>query len=376
MKRILFVVLSLLFYSLASAQSLPVYSPSGPGQLAVSKCSNRPCLTRDGVGPYRPKGLIVLGLATASSSGPLLTPTFRKIEQDFSPNTLLAVRKFGADSVRFNVSQVNLDPQSRYYDAAYAGQIVSYTRQARALSLTVLVEINDEQPPNTERQGVPSEATMRAWEQLAPLFETDQGIMLGVYNEPKIAGTNSSELAAWQASYNAVVAKLRVLGAKNVLVIDGPNFAQLPTAALSYLVTDSAHNLLYGVHPFPRGKMAFPNGWPDLFQSFCAPSNGVLCQITAWNMYGSAKGIEHGICPHENPKQTQMPANSQRLFEVAKEMNSGVYGWAFDYPDVIMDSSDPLSKTVNFDNFVDCRRTPPPWGGGELLRRNFTNPRW
>src|ERR1700691_5757477 len=123
MKLIPFVIVGLFSYGSASAQQVPPYSPSGAGQLVVSKCSGRPCLTRDGVGPYRPKGLIVLGLATATSSRQLLTPTFQKIEQSFSTNTLLAVRKFGADSVRFNVSQVNLDPQSSYYDAAYAGQI-------------------------------------------------------------------------------------------------------------------------------------------------------------------------------------------------------------------------------------------------------------
>jgi len=315
---------------------------------------------------------------TATSSRALLTPTFRKIEQDFSTNTLLAIRKFGADSVRFNVSQVNLDPQSSYYDAAYAGQIVSYVQQARALTFTVLVEINDEQPPNTARLGMPSDATVRAWERLAPLFAADQGIMIGAYNEPTIAGTSSSDLAAWQAGYNSVVAKIRAVGAKNVIVIDGLNFAGfLPAAALSYLVTDSANNLVYGVHPFPRGKLAFPAGWPDAFERFCASSNGVQCQITAWNLFGSVfNGIAHSICPHENPQQGQMPAVSQRLIDAARDMNSGIYGWAFDYPDVIMDSRDPLAKTVNFDSFVDCRRTPPPWGGGELLRRNFNDPKW
>jgi len=380
MKLIPFVIVGLFSYGSASAQQVPPYSPSGAGQLVVSKCSGKPCLTRDGVGPYRPKGLIVLGLATATSSRQLLTPTFQKIEQSFSTNTLLAVRKFGADSVRFNVSQVNLDPQSSYYDAAYAGQIVSYVQQTRALGLTVLVEINDEQPPNTDRLGMPSDATLRAWEHLAPLFAPDQGIMLGAYNEPKVPGESSSGLASWQAGYSSVVAKIRAVGAKNVIVIDGPDVAKLPTAALSYLVADSAHNLVYAVHPFPKGAMAFPNHWPDLFGRFCASPN-VQCQITAWNMFGSGPnatghGSEHMICPHENPKQVQMPAISQELFDAAKAMNSGIYGWAFDYPDVIMDSRDPLAKTVNFDNFVDCRSSPPPWGGGELLRRNFSDPSW
>jgi hypothetical protein len=378
MKQIAFFALTLLFCSSSNAQELAPYSPSGPGQLVVAKCFGNPCLKRDGVGPYRPKGLIVLGLATAASSRPLLTPTFRKIEQDYSINTLLAIRAFGADSVRFNVSQVNLDPQSSYFDATYSGQIVSNVQQARALKLTVLVEINDEQPPNTARLGMPSDATVRAWQRLAPLFASDQGIMLGAYNEPTNVGISSSDLVAWQAGYNNVVAQIRGAGAKNVIVIDGLHFAgQLPAAALSYLITDSAHNLVYGIHPFPRGKLAFPAGWPDAFQRFCAPANGVLCQITAWNMFGSvSNGIAHSICPHENPQQSQMPAISQRLLDAAKSMNSGVYGWAFDYPDVIMDSRDPLSKTVSFDNFVDCRRTPTPWGGGELLRRNFKDPKW
>jgi hypothetical protein len=378
MKLVLFVAISFLSCGWADARQLHPYRPSGPGQVAVSTCSGKPCLTRDGVGPYRPKGLIVVGLAAAASSRPLLNPVFRKIAQDFSMDTVLAIQQFGADSVRFNVSQVNLDSQSSFYDAGYAAQILSYVQQTRALGLTVLVEINDEQPHETGRLGMPSDATGRAWKRLAPLFAPDLGIMLGAYNEPTNPGASSSDLAAWQSAYNSVVATIRATGAKNVIIIDGPQSAKnLSPAALSYLVTDNAHNLVYGVHPFPKGKIAFPAGWPDAFLRFCTSSKDVLCQITAWNIFhSSAKGNEHSICPHENAKQAQMPAVSQRLFDVAKTMNSGIYGWAFDYPDVIMDSSNPLSKTVNFDNFVDCEHTPIPWGGGELLKHNFADPRW
>ena len=371
---------SLLLCVSAPAQEpkIPPYDPSGPGQVSVSTCSGKPCLKRDGIGPYRPKGLIIEGLSAARSSWPLLSPAYRDMGEKLSMNTLVALRQFGADSVRFNVSQVNLDVQTSFNDDSYADQIVLDVRAARALGMTVLLEVNDEQPPKSGRLGYPSDSTERFWKRMLPLIGNDQGIMLGAYNEP-LLDENENDLSAWQAGYNRIVAAIRSAGAKNVIVVDAPYWGQhLTPAALNHLVTDSAHNLVYGVHPFPVGPMARPAEWPRLFQQFCT-SSSVLCQITAWNMYDLVvNGFEIKACPNQSPEQfqRQMPVTAQRLLDVAKSMNSGIYGWAFDYPNIIMDSSAPLSKTVSFNNFIDCQHTPTPWGGGELLKRNFADPKW
>jgi endoglucanase len=328
-----FVVLAAAITTISDSRAAAAEHLSNSGRVTVSKCSGRPCLKRDGVGPYRPKGLIVEGLSTSSNTWPELSPAYRAMGQALTFDTLVAIKKFGADSVRFNVAQVNLDPQSNYYDPKYAGLVASYAHRARGLGMTVLVEINDEQPPGSGRLGRPSDATSRAWRTLAPLLADDQGIMLGAYNEPTLKGMDPADLAKWQTNYDSVVKTIRDAGARNVIVVDGPYFGQqLTPQALSYLVTDPANNLVYGVHPFPQGKIAFPYAWPDLFQNFCSAPN-VLCQLTAWNMYDlTVNGFEVKACPVQRPHQEELPGVALQLLHVAKMLNSGIYGWAFDYP--------------------------------------------
>jgi hypothetical protein len=346
--------------------------------IVVSNCGPLPCLKRNGIGPWRPKGLIFEGVGTASSSWSLLTPKFRVINESFSPQVLKAARDFGADSIRFNVAQANLDAQSQYYDAGYVRAIEAAVSQARGLGMTVLLEINDEEPPKIARAGHPTSATSRAWEQLTPRFNSDKGVMYGLYNEPTMSGTSPADLAEWQSDNNAVIATVRASGSRNVVVVDCPYFGgDCELEALNYLITDPAHNIVYGVHPFPVGPLAFdtPGGWAKHFRNFCS-SSAVLCQFTAWNIYYVAPDIQ--ACPHASPEayQRTLPDAMHRLFNVAKSLNSGMYGWAFDYPDVIMDSRTPLTKSVGFGSFADCKRTHGPWGGGELLREEFTSPDW
>lgn len=359
--------------------AVPGYDPHGPGQVVVGNCSGAPCLKRDGVGPYRPKGLILEGLAAAPSSFKMLTPAFRDMGERLQANpqkVLSDVKAFGADSVRFNIAQANLDPKSEHFDAKYVDQVVELVQRARAMKLVVLVEINDEQPPKLGRLGHPSDATDRVWQQLLPRFADDQGILIGAYNEPTMSGTNPAGLAEWQSSYNGAVAAIRATGAKNVVVVDGPYFGtQLPPDALSYLVNDPAHNLVYGVHPFPKGRIAYPEGWPATFEQFCSDAR-VQCQMTAWNIYSlTVNGFKVAACPAASPKEAQagLPNVSKQLLQVAKKLNSGMYGWAFDYPNVIVDRE---GKAVGFRNFVDCDNTPGPWGAGELLKGEFADPRW
>jgi endoglucanase len=346
--------------------------------IEVSNCGKLRCLKLNGNGPWRPKGLIIVGLAAARSSWPMLTGKFREITEGYSPQVLRAARNFGADSIRFNVAQVNLDSQSQYYDAGYAPAIEAAVSQARALGMTVLLQINDEQPPNTGRAGHPTDATSRAWQQLAGRFNSDRGVMYGLYNEPTMSGTSPTDLAEWQSGYNGVMATVRASGSKNVVVVDCPHFADdCEVEALSYLITDPANNTVYGVHPFPRGPNAHntPRGWGQHFRDFCS-SGQVLCQITAWNIYYVSPKVES--CPHGSLEayQRTMPDVMRELFDTAKSLNSGVYGWAFDYPDVIMDSRAPLTKPVGFGNFLGCEKTQAPWGGGELLKEKFNSRDW
>ena len=360
---------------------LPRYNPVGAGQVAVSTCDGRPCLKRDGRA-WRPKGLVVEGIDTAPKSWHLLTQNFRAINQRFSVETLVAVKRFGADAVRLNVAPVNLDPQSSIYAPAYLPRIVKYVRCARSLGLVVFLQLNDQEPPNTGRVGVPSAQTVRVWQQIAPLFIQDQGVMFGAYNEPSISGDNEVDLTSWRALYQMVVDAIRETGARNVIGIDAPYFAaDLRVEALAHLIEDD--NVFYAVHPFPVGAMSFdnaPGGWPRLFMDFCAPTNGVLCQFTAWNLYYIQANIQ--ACPYASDIEHQlaMPQISQHLFDVAKTLNAGIFGWAFDYfagdKGIIMDASAPLTKTVGFGEWSGCHTTPLPWGGGELLHTNFADPGW
>ena len=92
---------------------------------------------------------------------------------------------FGADLIRFQVSQDSSDPKSAIYSSAYIDEVVHAVHLARSRGFAVIVSIQSRKPSGGDNpSGLPTDGTLRAWLNLAPRFSSDDGVMLELFNEP------------------------------------------------------------------------------------------------------------------------------------------------------------------------------------------------
>ena len=81
---------------------------------------------RDGA-PWVAEGVTLVGLV-APRVGSHDKPTYAAARAAFGPDMLAEVRRFGADLVRFQVSQAGLDPKSKSHDPATATRCSTRSR--------------------------------------------------------------------------------------------------------------------------------------------------------------------------------------------------------------------------------------------------------
>lgn len=205
----------------------------------------------------------------------------------------------GADCVRIQFAQTGVDPQGLYRSQTFTNDVIAAAKAARAAGLTVILSDQDEaQTGETNEPGLPAGGAQGAWANLlttAPWIGQDTGIMLEIYNEPFIGVTPegpppTADWTQWQTAMNALIAKIRGTGAKNVLIADGLEHAEELTGALP--LTDTISPVIYGSHPYAHnyedqnaagtdenGNVVAGTGWNVMFGNFAA-STPVI--VTEW----------------------------------------------------------------------------------------------
>jgi hypothetical protein len=71
--------------------------------------------------------------------------------------------KFGADTIRFHISQAGLDPQSSLYDPVYVSQILEPFELARQSGFAIILVMDAQQDGMPDLKCMPSASTERAW---------------------------------------------------------------------------------------------------------------------------------------------------------------------------------------------------------------------
>jgi hypothetical protein len=139
---------------------------------------------RDGK-PWIAEGVTLVGLV--SPEGRLRNkPTYAAARAAFGPGMLGEVRRFGADTVRFQVSQSGLDPRSKDHDPDYRDEVLDAVALTRAAGLNVIVSMQWQGVSGRRGEGLPTGATRRAWASIVPAFGDDRGVLLEIFNEPEI----------------------------------------------------------------------------------------------------------------------------------------------------------------------------------------------
>ena len=166
----------------------------------------------------------------------------------YSTAELSAIKTWGADSIRFQLSQPGADPEDPLYDPIFLKQLVDGVKFARSIGLNVIVSIQDEeQSGEANSTMLPNDATSRVWKNLAPLLNGDNGIVYEMFNEPQ-PPPNAADWQQWASAMNAVVLTIRATGATNTLVADGLNFAESLDGVIP--LSDPLHQVIYSTHPY------------------------------------------------------------------------------------------------------------------------------
>ncbi|HWG16490.1 MAG TPA: cellulase family glycosylhydrolase [Acidobacteriaceae bacterium] len=286
-------------------------SSGGTGKITIS--SN--VLMKDGV-PWTPRALQLNAFVASPAAA---AGVYAQAYQHFTLGELSALQAWGADTVRFQIGQPEMDPQSSLYSAAFVGQVQAAVAQAKTLGLTVILSVQDAAATGeTAPASLPNAGTTRAWSTLMTIANGDQGILFEMFSEPSLSATPTN-WTAWQSAFQSLVTALRGAGAKNVLLADGlqggTTFAGAPA------LTDTLAQTGFAVQPwfFPnyRTTAAYDAAFGNL-----AGTNVVVA--TAWSTLDGG-----GYTEYCGPTT---PADAQTLLNYLLAKKIGVTGFAFDDP--------------------------------------------
>jgi endoglucanase len=220
---------------------------------------------------------------------------------------LNAIKTWGADTVRLQLSQRAADPQDPggYYDANFVTAYVDAVKYARSIGLNVIVSIQSEMQPPTASgggyySGDLSDATTRVWNNLAPQLNGDDGIMYELFNEPDYASSYQPDSTAWtnyNAAANPLVTAIRATGATNILISDGLHQAQ----TLYNLVPLNDAKVVYSVHPYFHGhpdeeSPAWDTRWGDV-----QTNDSIPIIAGEWATLAS-EALYSGFCDADTPQ--------------------------------------------------------------------------
>ena len=269
-------------------------------------------------------------------------------------------RVFGADTIRFAVSQPGLDPQSPIYEPAYLDELLTAFKEARAAGFVVI--------PSMDAQGengieglpcMPNDSTVRAWKKLAPPLANDPGVMFELFDEP-CKTMQPPDRAEWAKDTQSIVDAIRATGAKNILLVDGLHYAR-STSGLFPLIHDSLPNrMALAVHPYlSKGWYVNEQQWKREFGAEAAKYPTIASEWNAVSTGGGCVGPD-------------MPSVALSLIRYLESLHIGLVGWAIDsnYGRLVKDHTS--FEPTDYSSFTECTKTPTDSGGGKLLA-NYPN---
>jgi len=243
----------------------------------------------------------------ASADQQELTTAWTAMTTDTDTELLAMEEHWQANTVRFHVSEGALAYENEQGLSQYTDAVGSVIRQARAMGLVVIVDVDTEQfgctPAHNYPAGgsglptLPTGKMKEAWAQLLPQLGNDPGVILEPMNEPDVVTECGSNLttqqlrADWAAGCGSPDIGMVSLGTwlrsqapDNVLVFDGNQFAGMFdgfTAASFSMPANSA----YAVHPFyyVDGPAAWDQRFGDLEAAPSAGGQGQAVVADAWN---------------------------------------------------------------------------------------------
>ncbi len=271
--------------------------------------------TRNGV-TWAAKGVTIVGRVAPR---PLLKGDYVKAHDMYDATLLRQIRSFGADTIRFQVSEASLDPRSPNYDANYKDEVLDAVTLASDMGFVVIISMQWHGPAGGPgAAGLPSARTKRAWKAIAPTYASMTNVMFEVFNEPSPKNDTAQNWKRWQQAMQDLVNTIRQ-SAGNVLLLDGLRSAHLLTSVPD--IVDPLNKTGYAVHPYFEKYNRTLAQWQNNWGSF-ATTHPVM--VTEFNAASN------------RPSQCfpELPVRTQQLLNYLKGKQMGMTLWAFDLPNV------------------------------------------
>lgn len=321
---------------------------------------------RNGVS-WVPHGLNVVAFVPSPS---VRTGLFGVAYNNFTVDEVAAMKAWGADTLRFQVSQPALDSgDPSLYDPNFLAEVVSGVKQARAIGLNVIVSVQDESGTGEKSPtSLPNAGTGRAWQSLATALKGDNGIMFEILNEPELSAT-ATNWALWATATNSMIVIIRNSGATNVLIADGLNFAEHLDGAPT--LSDPLQQVAYASHPYAHSAMdqqsSGPSGWDSKFGNVSVTALAPVL-VTEWSLENTPTPPNQGFqyCDGNSPEA------ALAFLGYLQGKGIGLLAFSYDLPNqphvprdgrVMIDSNGTPSTLANQ---VQC--TDPKFGPGSIIQ--------
>jgi endoglucanase len=230
-------------------------------------------------------------------------------------------------------SAVNADPQGTYKQTVIAAVVA-----AQAAGMYVILDLHWSAPqvtlngvthyitPDGQPEFMNSSTDITFWQSIAQTFGTQaslagvntQGVIFELFNEPYIdyyaSGATLNELMLnggtvatfhWAigaysvtpsagvgiAGYQQALNAIRTIGAQNVVIVNGPSWAQEAQNYKSWFPQDtlSTPQLAAGWHPYPSGNYPYSDG--NVYGRIGSDTGGDSATFSKWNEAILANGI-------------------------------------------------------------------------------------
>lgn len=304
---------------------------------------------------------IPLGFSMVGLLSPNLTGTAGTAYQHYNQAELNEAKAWGANSMRFQISQRGFDPTDSLYNAAYIQRVRDGVALAQQNGLVVILSMQDQSLGGGDATPMPEPQTLRSWAEVTKYFNNNPEIIYEVWNEPMVKDT-AAEWELWKnggtyegqtvIGHQQLVNAIRATGANNVLIVEGTRVGK------SFIgwpgISDPLNQIALGIHPYLTSPINTVASWDQYFGNMTATYPVIA---TEW---GANSGSPFA--------QTYWPTLSPQLLDYLKAKKIGLFAWSLDFVNTII-------KDWNWapNNFVGYQVGVVGCGPGELVKGYFQN---
>ena len=212
--------------------------------------------------------------------------------EDFAPSNFDTMKAWGANVVRFSLSQdfwIN-DPSNASWAPTYPDNVDEQVQAAEADGLDVIIDLHwSDAGSFGNKPGqwcMADQNSITFWTQIATKYKSDPHVLFELYNEPHdvawnvwLSGGSAScntsngsatyQVAGMQQLYNAI----RGTGAQNLVIAGGLQFAFDLSGVPSNRIVGT--NIMYNTHPYNEFNKTTPQQWFNAF-GFLAATDPII----------------------------------------------------------------------------------------------------